>query len=339
MTDADHPLVTFALIAYNQEAFISQAVEAVLTQTYSPLEIILSDDASSDATATVIHAMATTYRGHHKVRVNINDRNLGVGAHVNKIFELAQGELLVLAAGDDISLPSRAERTVAHWLSQHRRPDALYCDASAIDAEGNQVGSPHPALRGMDGRAALMIGFRHPNRLLVLGACSAYTPRLYKRFGPLLDSLPIEDVPLAVRASLLGGIHCINEPLVRYRRNVSSWLPRKLPQEDFDRHLLRMAHRATAQHFISKQFLADVSTVDAHTVRHIAQQRFAATTFTFQASQTRRLPLARFIWLILANPFARFVAPAALFGLPDLHRWLFYTKTWLLGRKSCRPSE
>ena len=46
----EKPLVTFALFAYNQERFITEAVEAAFAQTYQPLEIIISDDGSSDKT-------------------------------------------------------------------------------------------------------------------------------------------------------------------------------------------------------------------------------------------------------------------------------------------------
>lgn len=46
----DQPLVTFALFAYNQEQYIREAVEGAFSQTYKPLEIILSDDCSRDRT-------------------------------------------------------------------------------------------------------------------------------------------------------------------------------------------------------------------------------------------------------------------------------------------------
>lgn len=56
--DQDRPLVTFALIAYDQERFIREAVEGAFSQTYSPLEIILSDDCSSDRTFEIIKDVA-----------------------------------------------------------------------------------------------------------------------------------------------------------------------------------------------------------------------------------------------------------------------------------------
>lgn len=61
----DRPLVTFALFAYNQEDYVREAVQDAFAQTYEPLEIILSDDCSSDRTYQIMHEMAVAYRGPH----------------------------------------------------------------------------------------------------------------------------------------------------------------------------------------------------------------------------------------------------------------------------------
>ena len=58
MTDAmnmsERPLVTFALFAYNQEKYIREAVEGAFSQTYQRMEIILSDDCSTDSTFDIL---------------------------------------------------------------------------------------------------------------------------------------------------------------------------------------------------------------------------------------------------------------------------------------------
>src|SRR5208337_387457 len=105
----DKPLLTFALVGYNQERFIREAVEGAFAQTYSPLEIILSDDCSSDRTFDIMREMAAAYRGPHRVVLNRNAVNTGFGGHINRVMELVHGELVLIAAGDDISLPGRAE--------------------------------------------------------------------------------------------------------------------------------------------------------------------------------------------------------------------------------------
>jgi cellulose synthase/poly-beta-1,6-N-acetylglucosamine synthase-like glycosyltransferase len=76
----DRPLVSILLIAYNQEKQIADAVRSALAQTYTPLEIIISDDASSDATFTTIEAAIAGYRGPHKVIARRNAANQGINS-------------------------------------------------------------------------------------------------------------------------------------------------------------------------------------------------------------------------------------------------------------------
>ena len=104
---ADRPLVTFALFAYNQELFIREAVEGAFAQTYEPLEIILSDDCSTDSTFRIMQEMATSYKGGHTIIVRRSSVNRGLGLHIKDVADLASGEFIVVAAGDDISLPQR----------------------------------------------------------------------------------------------------------------------------------------------------------------------------------------------------------------------------------------
>lgn len=51
------PLVSVCLIAYNQEKYVEKAIDSIFAQTYSPLEIILSDDCSTDNTLIIIKAL------------------------------------------------------------------------------------------------------------------------------------------------------------------------------------------------------------------------------------------------------------------------------------------
>ena len=107
MIDTDRPLVTFALFAYNQEEYIRDAIQGALSQTYSPLQIILSDDNSSDNTFTIMQEIASQYKGPHQITLNRNQSNQGIGGHINKLMLLTKGEFIVIAAGDDISMPER----------------------------------------------------------------------------------------------------------------------------------------------------------------------------------------------------------------------------------------
>lgn len=133
----DRPLVTFALFAYNQEKYIREAVEGAFSQTYSPLEIILSDDCSSDRTFEIIEEMAREYQGPHLVKVRRGERNVGVIDHVISVARLSLGELLVVAAGDDYSFANRVEKLTELWAKSSA--DALYSGSTDIDDTGNVI--------------------------------------------------------------------------------------------------------------------------------------------------------------------------------------------------------
>ena len=120
MTDPtpDRPLITFALFAYNQEQYIREAVEGAFSQTYDPLEIILSDDCSSDQTYAIMKEMAAAYDGPHEVRAVQTERNMGVSSHVFLRGKEAKGQIVVVAAGDDISKPDRCKEHVGFYRDQ-----------------------------------------------------------------------------------------------------------------------------------------------------------------------------------------------------------------------------
>ena len=105
------PLISFLLLTYNQENYIQDAINGALAQTYSPLEIIISDDCSTDGTYHKIEEIVSGYNGPHKIILNKNPKNLGIAQHFNVVCEIANGEILMAAAGDDVSLPDRALRT------------------------------------------------------------------------------------------------------------------------------------------------------------------------------------------------------------------------------------
>lgn len=206
-------LATFVLYAFNEEKFIREAIVSAFSQTYSPLEIVLSDDGSGDRTYAIMEEMAAAYRGPHRVILNRNPTNIGIGSQLNAGWQKSRGELILLANGDDVSLPERVERTVAAWEQGGRRAKAITTDLLRIDA----VGKPLPGLLRTETKApSLEEGVRA--RFGGVGAASLAVSRdVFDRFGPLMPRLILEDNALFMRAYLLGETLHLNEPLVRYR--------------------------------------------------------------------------------------------------------------------------
>ena len=89
---APRPLVTMLLLAYQQQETIEAALRSALAQPYSPLEIVVSDDASTDGTWALVERMVADYAGQHRLVLNRNPVNLGIGAHINRMVSLSPGE-------------------------------------------------------------------------------------------------------------------------------------------------------------------------------------------------------------------------------------------------------
>lgn len=210
--ESQRSLVSFIVLAYKQEQFIREAVLSALAQSYEPLEIIFSDDASPESTFEIIEEEAKRYQGPHRLILNRNPANLGLAGNLNAAVQLSSGELLVLQGGDDISMPTRTSTLVERWSSDSPRPELVYSDVTTIGADGSilkeRVGAiPITTLE------ELIRG-----KWFIAGGCAAaYSRSLFDRFGPLNEDIQYEDYVLTFRAMLGAGCAYIDEPLVYYR--------------------------------------------------------------------------------------------------------------------------
>ncbi|MGD9832946.1 MAG: glycosyltransferase family 2 protein [Piscinibacter sp.] len=276
--DDARPLVSVLLIAYRQRDTVGPALRAALAQTYEPLEIIASDDASGDGTWEALCAAAEGYAGPHRLRLNRNEANLGIGAHLSRLAQMAEGELLLVAAGDDVSLPQRAQRTVEAWLAHDRRPDLIASVLADIDAEGRVHGAIVPSdLARYTSQAQWAAEPPH-----VVGAGQAWTRRLFERFGPLPPGTVAEDLVMVFRAIGSGGAITLREPLVQYRRGGISRRRRNLHARDVVARLLKNNRHALVE---AEQMLRDAQVmgrygeVGPHLERVLDRERFIAELF------------------------------------------------------------
>lgn len=220
MADSDgdsaepRPLASLLLIAFNQQTTIAEAVAGALAQTWTPLEILISDDASTDDTFGAMQAAVAGYRGPHRIVLNRNPANLGIGAHLSQLVAMSRGELLFVAAGDDVSLPQRCERVTRAWLASGRRLDLIASALVDTDAAGTDHATITPSDLATYRNAADLLA-RPPH---VIGAAQAWTRRVFDRFGPLPSGVVAEDLIMVFRAVVSGGALTLAEPLVRYRR-------------------------------------------------------------------------------------------------------------------------
>jgi hypothetical protein len=130
------PLVSVLLTSYNREAFIAESIESVLAQTLADFELIVSDDQSSDGTVAIANDYA---RRDSRIRVSINERNLGDYPNRNHVSSLARGRFLKYHDSDDVMY--------RHCLQAMAEPLAAEPRAAfALSASAYWPGGPCPML-------------------------------------------------------------------------------------------------------------------------------------------------------------------------------------------------
>jgi len=207
----DRPLVTFVVLAYNQEEYIREAVDGAFAQTYSPLEIILSDDCSTDRTFEIMQEMAEKYQGNHEVRVRRNSSNLGLAGHINEAHKGASGQFITWSAGDDIALFDRTTIFVYALLSEGL--NMVHSALLKIDLEGKELNvNQHPSNVRQPSMQSVVLQIRG-----VVTQSFCFRKSAFDIFGELSRDVTHEAIVYGFRAASLGKIRYISEPLTKYR--------------------------------------------------------------------------------------------------------------------------
>lgn len=206
------PLVSVCIAAYNHEAYVAEAIESVLAQSYPNIEILIADDASPDGTASVIRTYAQRYP--ERVRALLLKENEGPSRVSNRLFEMAQGEWVAFLGSDDRMLPERIARQVEYMRGD---PEcvALFSEIAVIDAQGARIGG--------DTEAFFNRPITHLRRQLLSGnflnAPSAMVCRsdllALGGYDPLLRY--VQDFELWGRLLARGSIARLPECLTEYR--------------------------------------------------------------------------------------------------------------------------
>lgn len=300
-TQARTPRITLAVLAYNQSAFVEDAVRSALAQECEPVEVLLSDDASPDTTFEQMKALAEAYRGPHQVVLRRNEKNLGIGPHFNAVLQAARGELVVMMAGDDISLPDRVALTAKAWDESGTRLDLIACDLIDMSHDGDDLG----VIR-VDDLSKWSLAEWAKRRPYIVGAGHAFTKRLFDRFGTLAPGVAYEDQIITLRALCSGGATTIHKPLVRYRRGGVSDRMREFSGA----HYVAWTQRQNIKHVaLHEQWLSDArlagcyELVDAATRREHDRELFirdllAAGSLPGRLHVTRRAAAVDLGWRV-----------------------------------------
>lgn len=147
-----NPLVSVICLCYNHEKFVEQAILSALNQTYSNVEVIVVNDASTDNSAAIVQELLTA---HPQITFINLERNVGNCMAFNIGFAQSKGDYVIDFATDDILLESRIQKGVDSLQSIGNEYGVQFSDAELIDEEGEKLGlhsdkHPHDSIPSGD---------------------------------------------------------------------------------------------------------------------------------------------------------------------------------------------
>jgi glycosyltransferase involved in cell wall biosynthesis len=130
------PLVSVVVTSYNHARYVWQAIDSILAQTFTDIEVVVIDDASQDESPAVLQH----YVG--RIRVVFHETNRGTYASLNEGIALTNAPYIAILNSDDLWLPDKLEKQVA-VLETHAGVGLVHTAFCPIDAEGKPIlGNP-----------------------------------------------------------------------------------------------------------------------------------------------------------------------------------------------------
>lgn len=205
----NNTLVSIIIPCYNAEKYVESAVHSIMNQTYKNLEIILTDDCSTDGTFAILEKLAGE---DSRIELFKNETNLKIVKTLNKMVLLANGKYIARMDADDISLPERIEKQVEFL---EKKSDIAFCGTNAfiINENSKRTGKTSLPLSSEDNKFFLQFysTFFHPTVMI--------RSKIYKQNFYDEDFLYAEDYELWTRLIFSENLQGVNlsERLFEYR--------------------------------------------------------------------------------------------------------------------------
>ena len=200
------PLVSILMPIYNTAPYLREAMDSMLSQTFTDFELIVLDDCSPDNAEEIL----ATYNDSRIVRYK-GEKNVGLSNVLNKGIDMARGKYIARMDSDDISMPNRLQVQV-DYLEQHPEIDLVSVAMQLFGAkEEVWIREQNPE------KVKINALFHSP----VLHASSVWRKESFERHSLRFcqDMVPAEDYDLWVRA-LLKGLKLVNLPEVLYQYRI-----------------------------------------------------------------------------------------------------------------------
>lgn len=199
------------VICYNQEQYIAQTIESIVSQEHNySYELIICDDASKDKTPEIIKSYYEKYPD--IIKMVLREKNLGlIGNYYDGLSRLT-GEYIMVCAGDDYWLPGKVETQIT-YMDEHPDVGLCYGDAITVDTNGNQIGVKKGQINNTF--KTLITS----NYMMAASICQrkCMADIYINQISPLQKNWLMEDYPLVLWFSINSKISYISQQFTAYR--------------------------------------------------------------------------------------------------------------------------
>jgi glycosyltransferase involved in cell wall biosynthesis len=208
----DKPLVSVAIATYNGEKYLREQVESILAQSYRPIQVVVTDDCSTDGTRQILEE----YQKQGHLSFQINENRLGYVKNFEKAILLCDGDFIALADQDDVWERNKIEELVNN-ISDYF---LIHSDAKLINSDGEKIEDSYTEF------SKKMVNPKYIKHMLLNGSVTGCTSLCRKDFLigllPFPEGLYIHDKWMGIFAFLQNGLKYYKQPLISYRQHLNN---------------------------------------------------------------------------------------------------------------------
>ncbi len=201
-------LISIGLATYNGEKYLAEQLDSIFSQTYKNIEVVVTDDGSTDKTVEILEIYAKAYG----LKYFVNEKNIGFVKNFEKVISLCTGEYIALADQDDVWKKDKL------MMLYNNIGDAIliHSDAELIDASGRRLSSSYTKAAN---KVLRKNSFEYFFNNDVTGCTVLFKKKLLHSLLPFPQNVLVHDWWLAICACKNGDIKYLDEPLIFYRQH------------------------------------------------------------------------------------------------------------------------
>lgn len=217
-------LVSIVIPSFNHAAFIVEAIQSVLNQTYQNTEIIVVDDGSKDSSTNLIKDLILNYQGNKKIKL-IEQPNLGAHKAIERGITDSNGEYIGILNSDDYFSENRVERLLQTMNDENA--DLVFSRVIHVDNEGVPLDlsnkmkhsyEEHKKLSDLYGDEFVLCGYN----IAISTGNFLFKRSLHNKIGPFKDYKTVHDWAYILKALASSKVSVCNENLLFYRVHKSN---------------------------------------------------------------------------------------------------------------------